>query len=87
MACAEQEAPLHVSLAGRAFIAGQWACTWFLVGLAADAAWHEALLYGGGIGFLVGWMMRVGVLRYLWWKLTFRSFQLWRPFDWRRFFV
>tara|TARA_R110002073_G_scaffold224276_2_gene384517 strand:- start:317 stop:586 length:270 start_codon:yes stop_codon:yes gene_type:complete len=80
------EAPLDVSLSRRAFIAAQWACFWFCVGLIAGATWGDALIYGAGIGFCLGWLMRVGIVRYLWWRLTFREFQMWRPFDWRRFF-
>ena len=55
------------------------------MGFVAGASWFEALLYGAGTGFCFGWMMRVGILRFMWWRITFRSLHLWRHFDWRRF--
>jgi hypothetical protein len=81
----ECEAPLEIPLARRCLYGCQWACFWWGVGLAAGASWVDAVLYGAGIGFFVGWMLRVGLLRYLWWNLTCRGLQLWRHFDWRRF--
>ncbi|MGK0302676.1 MAG: hypothetical protein ACI89X_003561 [Planctomycetota bacterium] len=83
----ECEAPLDIPVARRAFYGLQWACFWCGVGFVAGAAWLDALLYGAGIGFCLGWMMRVGILRYLWWKITLRGLQVWRPFVWRRFFI
>lgn len=81
------DAPLAISASRRVFYGCQWACFWLVVGLVAGASWLDAVLYGAGIGFLAGWLLRVGLLRYLWWKVTFRGMQLWRHFDWRRFFV
>lgn len=81
------EAPLDVSPARRAFIALQWAVFWCAVGLLEGAGWGEALRYGVGVGFCLGWVFRVEILRCLWWKSTFRSLQLWRHFDWRRYFL
>ena len=83
----ECEAPLDIPIARRAFYAAQWACFWFAVGLLAGATLLGALVYGAGIGFVLGWMMRVGILRYLWWVITWRAFHLWRHFDRRRFFT
>lgn len=83
----ESEAPLDIPAARRAFYGLQWACFWGGVGLVAGAGWLDALVFGAGIGFCLGWMMRVGMLRFLWWKITFRGLHLWRHFDWRRFFT
>jgi len=82
----EDELLRGTSLAARARYGLQWACFWYCVGLLADASWGDALVYGAGIGFGLGWVMRVGIFRYLWWKLTFRELHLWKTFDWRRFF-
>ncbi len=83
----ECEAPLDIPRARRAFYAAQWACFWCAVGFMADAAWYDALLYGAGVGFCLGWMMRVSILRFWWWKITFRGLHLWKHFDWRRYFA
>ena len=81
------EAPLDVPVARCAIYALQWSGFWCAVGLLADATWLDALLYGAGVGFCLGWILRVGILRFLWWKLTLRQLQLWRNFDWRRFIL
>jgi len=81
------EAPLDVTVARRAIFGLQWAGFWAGVGFVAGASWQDALVYGAGFGFFFGWMMRVGILRFLWWKITLRGLQLWRPFDWRRFLL
>lgn len=79
------EAPLDIPWTRRLWIACQWGLFWCGVGLVADASPQDALLYGAGAGFVLGWFLRVGILRFLWWRLTCRHLHFWKTFDWRRF--
>ena len=59
----------------------EWSGFFFVVGLIADATLVDALIYGAGIGFLIGLRIRQETFGVLWGVITFRQLHLWKHPD------
>ena len=56
----------------------EWSAFFFVVGWIADATLADALIYGAGLGFLIGLRIRQETFSVCWDVITLRGLHLWK---------